>query len=71
MTVIRLSTRCVLVLLALAAACAQAQDLRRAFVTSTAGNGNLSTWADAGGQAGLAAADAICQARGRRRNGQP
>ena len=37
--------------------------LRRAFVTSTSGTGNLATWADAGGMTGLAAADAICQAR--------
>lgn len=34
-----------------------------AFVTSVTGNGNLSTWANAGGQTGLAAGDAICQAR--------
>jgi hypothetical protein len=35
-----------------------------AFVTSTYGNSNLSTWAGvAGGETGLAAADAICQAR--------
>ena len=33
------------------------------FVTSTYGNGNLSTWADAGGHSGAAAGDAICQAR--------
>jgi hypothetical protein len=34
-----------------------------AFTTSVTGNGNLSTWADAGGNTGLAAADAVCQAR--------
>ena len=34
-----------------------------AFVTSVMGNGNLGSWADAGGQAGLAAGDAVCQAR--------
>jgi hypothetical protein len=35
-----------------------------AFTTSTAGNGNLSSWGnDAGGKTGLAAGDAICQAR--------
>lgn len=34
-----------------------------AFTTSITGNGNLSTWADAGGNNGLAAADAVCQAR--------
>jgi hypothetical protein len=33
------------------------------FVTSVKGNGNLSTWADAGGKSGLAAGDAVCQAR--------
>lgn len=32
-----------------------------AFITSSFGNGNLSTWADAGGLTGLAAGDAICQ----------
>lgn len=36
---------------------------RVAFVTSVTGNGNLGLWADAGGNNGLAAADAICQAR--------
>jgi hypothetical protein len=36
---------------------------RRMFVTSVAGSGNLSTWADAGGHTGVAAGDAICQAR--------
>ena len=36
---------------------------RRAFATSIAGNGNLSSWAAAGGQSGLAAGDAICRAR--------
>jgi hypothetical protein len=35
----------------------------QAFVTSTSGNGNLASWADAGNNAGLAAGDAICQAR--------
>lgn len=39
------------------------QRLRFAFVTSTTGNGNLSTWAGAGVNTGLAAADAICQGR--------
>jgi len=34
-----------------------------AFVTSVLGSGDLSSWADAGGQTGLAAGDAICQAR--------
>jgi hypothetical protein len=37
---------------------------RLAFTTSTNGTGNLSTWGvDAGGGSGLAAADAVCQAR--------
>jgi hypothetical protein len=34
------------------------------FTTSVQGTGNLSTWTDAGGMTGLAAADAICTARG-------
>jgi hypothetical protein len=33
------------------------------FVTSVTGTGDLSTWADSGGVAGLAGADAVCQAR--------
>jgi hypothetical protein len=33
------------------------------FATSVSGNGNLSGWPDAGGNTGLAAADAICQSR--------
>ena len=37
----------------------------RAFITSQAGTGDLSSWTDAAGQSGLAAADAICQARAR------
>jgi hypothetical protein len=37
--------------------------LRIAFTTSTSGTGALSTWADAGGKSGLAAADAVCAAR--------
>lgn len=36
---------------------------RRAFVTSAEGTGDLGSWADAGGETGLAAADAICAAR--------
>lgn len=39
------------------------QPARVAFVTSTAGTGNLSLWTGAGGMTGLAAADAVCQAR--------
>ena len=33
------------------------------FVSSTSGTGDLDSWADAGGQVGIAAGDAICQAR--------
>jgi hypothetical protein len=33
------------------------------FITSTSGSGDLSEWSDAGGNTGLAAADAICQGR--------
>jgi hypothetical protein len=40
-----------------------AQAGRAAFITSTAGNGNLSSWPGAGGHTGLAAGDAVCQAR--------
>jgi hypothetical protein len=36
---------------------------RQMFLTSVAGTGKLSTWADAGGFTGLDAGDAICQAR--------
>ncbi|MDH3258803.1 MAG: hypothetical protein OEM19_05000, partial [Deltaproteobacteria bacterium] len=36
---------------------------KKVFVTSITGNGNLGSWADAGGNTGLAAGDAICQAR--------
>ncbi len=38
-------------------------DYLKVFVTSVEGKGNLGSWADAGGQTGLAAGDAICQAR--------
>ena len=34
-----------------------------AFLTSVQGTADLGTWTDAGGQTGIAAADAICQAR--------
>ncbi|WP_257388605.1 hypothetical protein [Tahibacter caeni] len=40
----------------------------RAFVTSVQGNGNLASWADSGGRAGLAGADAVCRARARAAN---
>lgn len=36
---------------------------KRVFATSVGGTGDLSTWADAGGRTGLAAADAVCRAR--------
>jgi len=36
---------------------------KNVFVTSISGIGNLGAWEDAGGQTGLAAGDAICQAR--------
>jgi EGF domain len=39
------------------------QRQRVAFVTSTTGNGNLSTWTGAGLSTGVAAADAVCQTR--------
>jgi len=39
------------------------QRQRVAFVTSTTGNGDLSTWTGAAPNTGLAAADAVCQAR--------
>jgi len=38
---------------------------KRAFVTSVSGTGQLSSWVDAQGLSGLAAADAICQSRAR------
>lgn len=36
-------------------------DSRQAFLTSTLGNGDLSSWPEAGGQIGLAAGDTVCQ----------
>jgi hypothetical protein len=36
---------------------------KKAFLTSVHGDGNLGGWADAGGNTGLEAGDAICQAR--------
>ena len=61
----RCSLRC-LWWLAVAALVATSPALavkRRAFATSVQGPGNLSSWADAGGNTGLAAGDAICRAR--------
>jgi hypothetical protein len=49
--------------LALAAAYAHASETPRIFVTSVSGNGNLSSWADAGSAVGIDAGDAICRAR--------
>jgi len=42
---------------------ADAGDHRIAFVTSTSGLTDLSTWDEAGGATGLAAADTICRVR--------
>lgn len=44
---------------------ARAQPLQ-AFLTSSTGTGNLASWPDAGGAAGLAAADTICRAHAAR-----
>jgi hypothetical protein len=52
---------------ALASTAAQA-DLPRIFMTTTQGNGNLSSWADARGLSGLQAADAICRSEATRAN---
>ena len=41
------------------------QNVKRAFLTSVAGNGNLSAWPDSFGATGTSAPDAICQARAR------
>jgi hypothetical protein len=41
------------------------QNVKRAFITSVSGNGNLSAWPDSFGATGNAAPDAICQARAR------
>jgi hypothetical protein len=49
--------------LALAAADPSEAVRRRAFVTSVSGTGNLASWPDAGGQAGLAAGNQICRNR--------
>jgi len=57
----RLSMVATLVLVSLSPAASGAN--LRAFITSTSGNGNLAGWADAGGQSGLRAADAVCAAR--------
>jgi hypothetical protein len=36
---------------------------KKAFLSSVTGNGLLASWADAGGKVGVAAGDAVCQAR--------
>jgi hypothetical protein len=38
-------------------------DGKKVFLTSVVGNGNLGSWPDAGGETGIDAGDAICQAR--------
>lgn len=53
----------VLLLSALAPLASGAQEPRIVFTTSLTGLGDLSTWHDAAGATGLAAADAVCQAR--------
>lgn len=58
---VRIPVRIALCALALSAA-AQAAP-RRVFVTSVNGTGDLGSWPDAGPATGLAAGDAICQAR--------
>ena len=57
-------------LVALVGASPAAAARRRAFATSVSGNGNLSSWAEAGGLLGVAAADEICRARAEA-GGQP
>jgi len=57
------TTACVIGLACLIAGDAIASDLPRIFMTSTSGTGDLSTWPDAHGQTGLAAADEICRTR--------
>ena len=61
----RRSVRCLtwLAVAALVTASPALAVQRRAFATSVQGPGNLSSWADAGGNTGLAAGDAICRAR--------
>ncbi|HKE49695.1 MAG TPA: hypothetical protein VKB52_16635 [Rhodanobacteraceae bacterium] len=54
---------CVAGLACLVAGHATATDLPRVFMTSVSGNGDLSTWPDAHGLTGLAAADEICRTR--------
>lgn len=51
------------VVLAVAAAAPSEAVRRRVFVTSVTGTGNLASWTDAGGQAGLAAGNQICRTR--------
>lgn len=41
------------------------QNVKRAFITSVSGTGNLSTWPDSFGATGVSAPDAICQSRAR------
>jgi len=51
------------IVLAVAAAAPSEAVRRRVFVTSVTGTGNLASWPDAGGQAGLAAGNQICRNR--------
>jgi hypothetical protein len=54
----------VLAVAGIAVAATPAAAIRRqAFATSVAGSADLSSWPEAGGQAGVAAGDAICRAR--------
>ncbi|GMU63763.1 MAG: hypothetical protein AMXMBFR36_00370 [Acidobacteriota bacterium] len=56
-------TAVLVIVLTLAAADPSEAVRRRAFVTSVTGTGNLASWPDAGGQAGLAAGNQICRNR--------
>jgi hypothetical protein len=53
----------ILALMASASVLAHTESHRIVFVTSVHGTADLGSWEDAGGNTGLAAADAICQAR--------
>lgn len=56
-----LSVHVILLALLTLAPAAHAQDDNHVFVTSSSGNGDLSTWPGSGGMTGLAGGDAICQ----------
>lgn len=57
------AARLTLAVACLAALPLAAQPPKVMFVTSSTGNGNFSSWSEAGGQTGLAAADKVCRAR--------